>query len=147
MSGDTIYIYHPAIAGLEFSVQLLVCIVVVTIVWVVTTMITPAVDTQTLRNFYRLCHPGGPGWRKVVTEAKADGEDIDQKNAIGDWKLPIQILCVFLGCVAVYASLFAIGNFVYGNMGWGFVMICVALVTVFFLFKSFSKIGVEASHD
>ena len=144
VSGDTIYIYHPAIAGLEFSVQLLVCIVVVTIVWVVTTMITPAVDTQTLRNFYRLCHPGGPGWRKVVTEAKADGEDIDQKNAIGDWKLPIQILCVFLGCVAVYASLFAIGNFVYGNMGWGFVMIGVALVTVFFLFKSFGKIGVES---
>ncbi len=144
VSGDTIYIYHPSVAGLEFSVQLLVCVVVVTITWVVTTMITPAVDTQTLRNFYRLCHPGGPGWRKVVTEAKADGEDIDQKNAIGDWKLPIQILCVFLGCVAVYASLFAIGNFVYGNMGWGFVMICVALVTVFFLFKSFGKIGVES---
>jgi Na+/proline symporter len=144
VSGDTIYIYHPAIAGLEFSVQLLVCIVVVTIVWVVTTLITPAVDTQTLRNFYRLCHPGGPGWRKVVTEAKADGEDIDQKNAIGDWKLPIQILCVFLGCVTIYASLFAIGNFVYGNMAWGFILIGVALVTVFFLFKSFGKIGAES---
>ena len=145
VSGDTIYIYHPSVAGLEFSVQLLVCVVVVTITWVLTTLITPAVDTQTLRNFYRLCHPGGPGWRKVVTEAKADGEDIDQKNAIGDWKLPIQILCVFLGCVAVYASLFAIGNFVYGNMVWGFVLIGVALVTVFFLFKSFGKIGAESS--
>ena len=145
VSGDTIYIYHPSVAGLEFSVQLLVCVVVVTITWVLTTLITPAVDTQTLRNFYQLCHPGGPGWRKVVAEAKADGEDIHQKNAIGDWKLPIQILCVFLGCVAVYASLFAIGNFVYGNMGWGFVMIGVALVTVFFLFKSFGKIGAESS--
>ncbi len=146
VSADTIYIYHPDIANLEFSVQLLVCVVVVTIAWILTTLITPAVDTKTLRSFYRLCHPGGPGWRKVVMEAKADGEDIDQKNAIGDWKLPIQILCVFLGCVAIYASLFAIGNFVYGNMVWGFVMIGTALVAVFFLFKSFGKIGVESGN-
>jgi len=147
IAGDTIYIYHPAAAGLEFSVQLLVCIIVVTVVWVVTTLVTPAVDTKTLRSFYRLCHPGGPGWRKVVMEAKADGEDIDQKNAIGDWKLPIQILCVFLGCLAIYASLFAIGNLVYGNMVWGFIMIGIAIVTTFFLFKSFGKIGVESSSD
>jgi Na+/proline symporter len=147
IAGDTIYIYHPAAAGLEFSVQLLVCIVVVTVVWVVTTLVTPAVDTKTLRSFYRLCHPGGPGWRKVVMEAKADGEDIDQKNAIGDWKLPMQILCVFLGCLAIYASLFAIGNFAYGNMVWGFIMIGIAIVTTFFLFKSFGKIGVESSSD
>ncbi|MFZ9011756.1 MAG: sodium:solute symporter family transporter, partial [Anaerohalosphaeraceae bacterium] len=145
VSGDTVYIYHPDIANLEFSVQLLVCVGVVTIVWMVTTLITPAVDTKTLRSFYKLCHPGGPGWRKVVMDAQADGEDIDQKNAIGDWKLPIQILCVFLGCVAIYASLFAIGNFVYGNMMWGFILIGIALVTVFFLFKSFNKIGVESS--
>ncbi len=147
VSGDTIYIYHPDIMNLQFSVQLLVCVIVVTIVWVLTTLVTPAVDTKTLRSFYRLCHPGGPGWRKVVQEARADGEDIDQKNAIGDWKLPVQILCVFLGCVAVYASLFAIGNFVYGNRVWGFVLIGVAIVTVYFLFRSFGKIGVESSAD
>jgi Na+/proline symporter len=144
---DNIYVYDPQIEGMVFPVQLLTCVVIVTIAWIVTTFITPAVDTKTLRSFYRLCHPGGPGWRKVVEEARADGEDIDQKNSIGDWKLPLQILCVFLGCLAIYASLFAIGNFVYGNTVWGFVMIGVALVTTFFLFKSFGKIGVESSAD
>ena len=117
--------------------------VVVTIVWIVTTLVTPAVEKKTLRNFYRLCHPGGPGWKKVVADAKADGEDIDHKNAIGDWKLPMQILCVFLGCMTIYASLFSIGNFVYGNMMWGFILIGVAAVTVFLLFKCFGKTGVE----
>lgn len=139
-----IYIYHPMVDGLVFSVQLLVCVFVVTLTWLVTAFITPAVDTKTLRSFYKLCHPGGPGWRKVVLDARADGEEIDQKNAIGDWKLPIQILCVFLGCVAIYASLFAVGNFVYGNIAWGVILIVVALIATAILFKCFSKIGVES---
>ncbi len=138
-----IYIYHPDILGLKFPVQLLVCVILVTITWLLTTFITPPVDKKTLRNFYRLCHPGGPGWCKVVLEARADGEEIDTKNAISDWKLPIQVLCVFLGCVAIYSSLFAVGNFVYGNLIWGFILIAVVLVTIFILFRSFSKIGVE----
>jgi Na+/proline symporter len=144
VSGDKIYIYHPIIEGLNGKVQLLVCIIVVTIVWVVTTLITKPADKEKLRSFYKLCHPGGPGWRKVVMEAKADGEDIDQKNAIGDWKLPVQVLCVFLGCVAIYSSLFSVGNFVYGSMKWGIVLAVIALAATIALFKSFGRIGVES---
>lgn len=143
-SADKIFIYHPDVANLKFAVQLLVCVIVVTLSWVLATFVTPAVDTKKLRSFYRLCHPGGPGWRKVVLEARADGEEIDQKDAIGDWKLPMQILCVFLGCVTIYASLFSVGNFVYGNNAWGFILIVFALVSVFALFKCFGKIGVES---
>ena len=144
VAGDKIYIYHPAVADLNFPVQLLVCVFFVTVSWLLTTFLTPAVDKQTLRKFYKLCHPGGPGWSKIVREAREDGEDIDTKNAIGDWKLPTQVLCVFLGCVAIYGSLFAVGNFVYGNIGWGIALIIVACVTIFMLFKSFGKIGVES---
>ncbi len=147
ISGDKIFIYHPDIANLKFAVQLLVCVIVVTLAWVLATFVTPAVDKKTLRSFYRLCHPGGPGWRRVVLEARADGEEIDQKNAIGDWKLPMQILCVFLGCVTIYASLFSVGNFVYGNNAWGFILIAFALVSVFALFKCFGKIGVESEEE
>ena len=143
IKGGKIYLYHPMILGLLFSVKLLVSVAVVTVVWLLTTFVTPAVDRQTLRSFYKLCHPGGPGWRKVVAEAKADGEDIDLKDAIGNWTLPMQILCVFLGCVAIYSSLFAVGNFVYGNMAWGVGLAVVAGGATFVLFKSFGKIGVE----
>ena len=145
VSGGKIYIYHPDVAGLVFSVQLLVCVAFVTVAWVVTTLVTAPADKKTLRSFYRLCHPGGPGWRKVVEQARAEGHEIDQKNAIGDWKLPIQILCVFLGCITIYSSLFSVGNFVYGNQGWGFGLIGVAGVSVFALFKCFGKIGAESS--
>jgi len=147
VSDGKIYIYHPDVEGLVFSVQLLVCVAFVTVAWVVTTLVTAPADKKTLRSFYKLCHPGGPGWRKVVEQARADGEEIDQKNAIGDWKLPIQILCVFLGCITIYSSLFSVGNVAYGNQAWGFVLIGVAAVSVFALFKCFGKIGVEASSD
>ena len=145
--GDKIYVYHPIIEQLNDKVQLLVCIVVVSIVWIVTTLITKPADKQTLRSFYQLCHPGGPGWRKVVAQARAEGLEIDQKNAIGDWKLPMQILCVFLGCVVIYSALFSVGNFLYGSTTWGFVLAGSALAATIALFASFSKIGVEASSD
>jgi Na+/proline symporter len=139
-----IYVYHSDVNSLVFSVQLLVCVIVVTITWFVTAFVTPAVDKKTLRNFYKLCHPGGPGWRKVVLDARADGEEIDVKDGIGDWKLPMQILCVFLGCVAIYSSLFSVGNFVYGNMVWGIILVVVAAVAIVALFKLFTKIGIES---
>ena len=145
INNGRIYIYHPSLNNLVFSVQLLVCVVIVTIVWIVTTLVTKPADKQTLRNFYKLCHPGGPGWRKVVLDARAEGIEIDQKNAIGDWKLPMQILCVFLGCVAIYSSLFSVGNFVYGNLMWGVVLAGAAIVATIALFVSFNKIGVESS--
>jgi hypothetical protein len=144
VADSKIYIYHPDIANLKFPVQLLVCIAVVTLTWVITTYVTPATDKQTLRSFYQRCHPGGPGWRKVVLEARAEGEEIDQRNAIGDWKLPMQILCVFLGSIAIYASLFAVGNFVYGNTIWGVILIALACAALFALFRCFGKIGVES---
>lgn len=146
VSDGKVYIYHPDLANLKFPVQLLICVIVVTLSWLAATLFTPAVDTKTLRSFYKLCHPGGPGWKKVVADARADGEEIDQKNAIGDWKLPVQILCVFLGCVAIYSSLFSVGNFVYGNKAWGFILIGVTVAATFALFKCFGKIGVESEN-
>lgn len=138
-----IYIYDSRVDNLVFPVQLLICVGFVTLAWLVITLITKPSSASTLRKFYKLCHPGGPGWKKVVLDARADGEEIDQKEGITDWKLPIQLLCVFLGCVAIYSSLFAVGNFVYGNMLAGGLMLLLAAGAMFILFKSFGKLGTE----
>ncbi|HDS84923.1 MAG TPA: hypothetical protein ENN97_07010 [Phycisphaerales bacterium] len=143
VKGNTIYIFHPALNNLKFSVQLLVCVGIVTVVWLAATFLTRPADKQTLRNFYRQCHPGGPGWRKVVLDARAEGVEIDRTDAVGDWKMPYQILCVFLGCVVIYSSLFAVGNFIYGNLVWGFVLSGVALAATILLFKTLGRIGIE----
>ncbi len=138
-----LYVYDTRVSGLVFPVQLLICVGFVTLAWVGTTLLTKPAETATLRSFYKLCHPGGPGWKKVVLDARADGEEIDQKEGITDWKLPIQLLCVFLGCVAIYSSLFAVGNFVYGNPLAGGLMTLLAAGAMFVLFRSFGKLGAE----
>ncbi len=147
VAGDKIYIYHPDVAGLTFSVKLIICVAAVTLIWLLATLVTKPADKQTLRSFYRLCHPGGPGWRKVVADARADGDNIDPANSIGDWKLPMQILGVFVGCVAIYSALFAVGNFVYGKIAWGIALSVIALAAIAALFKLLGKIGIQTDQE
>jgi len=73
--------------------------------------------------------------------------EIDQRNAVGDWKLPWQILCVFLGCVTIYTSLFAVGSFVYGSVLQGVIFTAAAVVATVLLFKTIGKIGIEAAAE
>ena len=143
MKAGRLYVFDARVSGLVFPVQLLICVGFVTLAWLGTTLLTRPAETSTLRSFYRLCHPGGPGWKKVVLDARADGEEIDLKNGITDWKLPVQLLCVFLGCVTIYSSLFAVGNFIYGNMAAGALMSGLAVASLVVLFRSFGKLGAE----
>jgi len=143
IAAGRIYLYAPEVAGLTFPIQLLVCVALVTAAWLLATFLTPAVEKTTLRRFYRRCHPGGPGWRRVLLEAAAEGEELDPANASGEWRLPVQILCVFLGCVAVYAALFAAGSLLYGNLAWGLALAGLALGATLLLFRNFGRTGAE----
>jgi hypothetical protein len=68
---------------------------------------------------------------------------IDEKIHGQAWEMPVQILCVFLGCVAVYCSLFMIGGLVYGNNVQAAVLGGITLASAFFLFKLFGKLRIE----
>ncbi len=124
-----------------FTMKLLIAVGINTVIWLVTTFLTRPEDPKILRSFYRLTRPGGPGWRKVVESAINDGDIINEKELGKSWEMPIQILCVFIGCIVIYSSLFAIGNFVYGNPLWGTGLLAVAAAGTVFLFKSFNKLG------
>jgi SSS family solute:Na+ symporter len=125
-----------------FTVKLLITIVIVTISWIVSTLFTQPEDKEVLRKFYKLTKPGGPGWKKVVEDAKADGEPCDDGEGIG-WQMPKQILLVFIGCVTIYASLFGIGGLVYGNIMQGVILLAVATVGAISLFKIMAKLNLD----
>ena len=131
---------EKALSSTVFPIKLIIAIVATTIVWIATTFLTRAESKSTLRQFYRLTRPGGPGWKKVVNEAIAEGDPIDEQDRGQAWEMPAQILMVFIGLVVIYSSLFAIGNFIYKNPGLGFILIGVSVVGVYILFKSFSKL-------
>jgi len=132
-----------ALSGTVFPIKLLIALGLTTIAWVGTTLLTKPESQETLRAFYRLTRPGGPGWKKVVDEARADGDMIDEQDHGKPWEMPIQILLVFVGCVVVYSCLFSIGSFVYGRPAAGSVMAFLALGGTYILFKSFKKLRAD----
>ncbi len=126
-----------------FPVKMLLAVFGTTISWILTMLFTKSESRETLRKFYKLTHPGGPGWKRIIDEAEADGEIINEKDRGKAWEMPIQILCVFVGCIVVYSMLFSIGSFVYGNNSMGFILAAVSLAGTFFLFKSFGKLRAD----
>ncbi|MDH5598138.1 MAG: Na+:solute symporter [Cyclobacteriaceae bacterium] len=126
-----------------FTVKLLLTVGVVSLSWIITTLVTKPEDKETLRKFYKLTHPGGPGWKKVIDEAKADGVSINEAEDGKAWEMPKQILLIFLGCIAIYSSLFSIGEFVFGEMVRGFALGGVAVVSTIFLFRILKTLRVS----
>ena len=134
---------EKALSGTVFPVKLLLAVFVTTITWIVTAYVTKPETTETLRSFYRLTRPGGPGWKKVVQEAIDDNDPVDLKDRGLDWEMPIQILLVFIGIIVIYSSLFSIGSFVFGKVGQGFILMGVAMIGTFFMFKYFGKLRAD----
>jgi Na+/proline symporter len=126
-----------------FTVKLLIAVAGTTVVWLVTTFLTRPETRETLQKFYQLTHPGGPGWKKVVEEAKSENIDIDGKEAGMRWEMPQQILLVFVGCIVIYSSLFSIGSFVYNNTLTGIILGVVAAIGTVFLFRILGTLRVD----
>ncbi|MFH2043240.1 MAG: sodium:solute symporter family protein [Acidobacteriota bacterium] len=125
----------PAIAT---PVQLVTGVSLTTISWILVTLLTKPSDKHTLRSFYSLVRPGGPGWKKVLEEAEKDGEPVDADGE--GWDVPAGIVCMALGCLAVYSALFATGNFIYGKILLGAVLASVALISTYLLTKAWKKL-------
>jgi len=136
--------YHEmgakALSGTVFPIKLLIALIGTTISWILGMIFTRPETTETLRSFYRLTRPGGPGWKKVVEEARKDGNPVDEQDKGLAWEMPVQILMVFVGIISIYSSLFSIGSFVYLKPGQGAILAVIAVAGIIFLFKSFGKL-------
>src|SRR2546422_582004 len=56
-----------------FAWLLLTTTAATTAIWLLVTFLTPPEPPERLRRFYARARPGGPGWRAIVPEARADG--------------------------------------------------------------------------
>jgi len=120
-------------------VKLLTGVGVTTVAWVLVTILTRPTDEATLRRFCRLINPGGPGWRAVLLRAAADGETIE--GARQKWTVPMGILCMAVGCLAVYSALFATGYWIYSNHLPAIILTCTAVVSSVFLMMTWRRVN------
>ncbi|MBX3437659.1 MAG: hypothetical protein KF861_09225, partial [Planctomycetaceae bacterium] len=111
--GVACWAHFWAPAAMASWVKLLVGVGVTTLAWMIVTLITPADAPATLRSFYRLVRPGGPGWKAVLDAAAADGDPIPDAGPSAG--IGTGIVCMFAGCIAVYSSLLATGFGLYGE--------------------------------
>ncbi len=120
------------------DIQLVLGVAITTVSWVVVTLLTSPSDKTTLNEFYKITQPGGPGWDKVVSDAKEDGIDLDTEKRA--WNVPTGILCMLVGSVGIYGALFSTGYFIYGEYLEGFILFSVTILAFVLLRKLMKKL-------
>jgi SSS family transporter len=125
--------------GFEGWQTIVIGAVLTTIIWILATFITPQTDYETLLRFYRKIRPGGIGWKQFIEEAEANGDELPAD----DGNLPLELLCVLVGSITVFAALFAVGNWIYGNVTLGLVLTLATGAGTAFLLYAWNKMNVE----
>jgi hypothetical protein len=135
----TLLLHRWAIFGgsahVVFAKTTLATTAVTTVVWVAVTLLTPAEPDEVLLRFYRKVRPHAAGWRRIAALAPDLPETCDLGRNLTAW---------LLGCAMVYAALFAIGKFCFGQVGAGVTLLLVSIFCAGLLYMDISqRVGPE----
>ncbi len=108
---------HPQ----PFAHTVLYSVAFTTISWLITAFVGSPTSRDRLIAFYRQVHPTGPGWTAIrtaagVTKAEAARHGDHMGKATVGW---------ISGCLTIWSSLFAIGNFLYGRTTTALLLVAV----------------------
>ena len=110
-----------------------------TVIWVLVTLFTNPDSSETLINFCKKTNPGGPGWKKIKNEALKKNIVFNDESEKG-WSVPLGIICMMLGCFAVYSILFSTGYFIYGEINNGITFLVIGLSFAIFPKHNWNKL-------
>jgi len=130
--------------GVAFSthVALVATIIVTTICWVATAYLAPQTDRAVLHAFYRKVRPFGPGWAVIRRETGLVRDEV----AAGD-NIPMALLGWVAGCTAIWSSLFAVGNYLYGRWGYAIGLTAVFAVSGLVLIRIVTRLWTGAEKE
>lgn len=106
------YLFNQKTGILPDWSEYVLVVLITTLAWLVVTYATPPEKETVLFNFYGKINPGGPGWKKVVERGKQRGIHFEPTKG---WSVPKGLLAMFVGAIFIYASLFAVGYWIYGE--------------------------------
>ena len=121
--------------------EYLFVVIVTSAIWITVTYMTPAEDPAVLRAFYQKIQPGGPGWKKVVDEAKAEKIDLVQDGK--GWSVPSGITAMLLGCGMIYGAMFATGYWIYGQTTRAAIITLISIIFGALLVRTWKKVRVK----
>ena len=113
-------------------------VLVTSIVWIAVTYLTQPESKEVLQQFYKKIQPGGPGWNKVVNEARAENIEVVDSNE--GWSVPSGIIAMLVGCVLIYSVMFATGHFIYGEYTSALALSGLAIASAIILIRLWKKI-------
>jgi Na+/proline symporter len=117
-----------------FAKSALITTAVTTIVWLITTLLTPPETDERLLKFYRRVHPTIHGWKRIAQLAPEIKPVRDFSANAFDW---------VMGCTLVYCCMFGIGELVLQEWLTGTGLLIVAAVSGYFIYWSLSRRGWE----
>lgn len=125
---------HPS--PMPEHMQLVWGVLVTTAAWLAVTLLTPASSMERLADFVRHIRPHAAGWKPVLQWASTNGQPL-AGEATG--KLTSELLLAFIGCITVYAALFATGFWIYGDTLPALLGTAVTIAGGWLLFRLFPK--------
>jgi SSS family solute:Na+ symporter len=117
---------------LDPTLALLIGVAMTTGGWLMVMLLTPPTDRAVLQAFYDRIRPAPSGWRGAVDTRCGEGQSEDIAASFLAW---------FLGCVAVYAALFATGYLLYGRLQMGLLCVVIAAFAGYALWRVVPKVG------
>jgi len=121
------------------AVKLVSGVAITTAAWMLVTLLTKPEKKETLRRFYSLVHPGGPGWKKVIDEAENEGITLVSPEK-AEWDVPTGIICMLLGSSIVILSLFTTGYVLYGKYLPASIFFTIDIILIAMLIKTWKKL-------
>ena len=108
-------------------------------VWLLVTFLTKPEEQEVLEKFYQKTNPGGPGWKKIISIANANGR-LQEIDSMKGWSVPAGILAMLFGLLLIYGILFTTGYIIYGEFTSATFTGIIATIAGIGLIKTWGKI-------
>ena len=116
----------------QFALVMIATVAITTAVWLAVTYLTKPEPQETLVAFYRRTRPSRTGWGPVAALAPDVKASSGGLSNLLDW---------VAGCTLVYGALFGVGKLLLGDTGPGVLLLALAALGGFVIYRDLSRRG------
>jgi len=126
------WVHFSGNSSVVFAKSTMITVVVTTVVWLTTTLLTQPESDERLAKFYRRVQPTIHGWKRIAALAPEIAPVRDFAANTFDW---------VMGCTLVYCAMFGIGELVLQAWLTGLVLLACAGIAGYLIYWSLSRRG------